>query len=158
MENLQTFGLSVAVCQQRWPHYDFGSSDALTPARLEGMWTRAAAKVCAALLRQKPTLDLAALTEVGTAVTWQACQHAVLDQLAPELEQAVNPSLTVERARLLMDQAKLSLQQLLTLPDLAGPALSGAAPDAVGSYTQETVPPGRGALQVNGRWGGRLRW
>lgn len=158
MENLQTFGLSVAVCQQRWPHYDFGSLDALTPARLEGMWRRAAARVCAALLRQKPTLDLTTLTEVATPVTWEACQHAVLDQLAPELEQAVNPSLTVDRARLLMDQAKHSLQQLLTLPDLAGPALSGAAPNAVGSYTQEAVPPDRGSLKVNGRWGGKLRW
>lgn len=155
-ETLNTFGLSVVVCQARWPMARLDDTSKLTPALLETLWKQAAARVCAALLRAKPTLDLSEITEAGSVVTWLACQDTVLDLMAPRVEMALNRS-NMEGVKELQKVADTSLKRLVESADMQGPAVADAAPGAAVSYADDVLPAER-RTEVKSQWAGNLKW
>ena len=138
-EDLNQFGLNTdpaAAVRRRRPHFIVDATSAYTPESLAAEIEDQSALVCAELLRAYPQLDLTQIQQGTHAVTWRVCRSAVLDQLEPIFEAAINPT-NHEEIKNLREAAAKSLKALRDMPDRFGPALhrAAAATGATGADT-----------------------
>jgi hypothetical protein len=154
---LNSFGLTAEVVKSKFPHYNFSENDALEPERLAQLCNRAAAQVCAYLLRNNPSLDLSAITESDNPIGFLCCQEAALSILEPEIAKAVNPN-NVEMMKSLFVERDKTLQRLIKFPDFAPQVASGTVVAEGATYATDVIPAERGVRGQAPKFAAGLKW
>lgn len=151
------FGLSVEVVQSKFAHYNFSNVDALNPARLEQICNRAAAQVCAYLVRNNPSLDVATITESDNYTGFLCCQEAALSILEPEILRAVNPN-NVELLKALYLERDKTLQRLIKMPDFAPKVADNTISTTGATYAEDEIPAERGVKGQAPKFAAGIQW
>jgi hypothetical protein len=156
-ETHTTFGVTVEMARQATvAHWSYGASSSLDEAAVTAMMGRAAASVCAVLIRQG--IDPASITYAAYPNGYLLAQEAVLTQLAWRIFQATAPGEAelIREARLAARQA---LDELQANPGLLGQVAvdSDASPKVQGA--SQTAPNLYSAQEdYVRRFSGKTRW
>jgi hypothetical protein len=88
-ETRNTFGVDVTELQEQFPHLVFGSTGILTSAQVDEYIRRAAARVCATLIRSG--IDPADVTNIDYPNGYELAREAVILLVRPEIQRLANP-------------------------------------------------------------------